>query len=386
MNAPGQEQRIQTVCLLLLTIVTVAAALFWLRSVMVPFVFAVLIAFGLSPLINLQVRHLRFPRALAILATLVAGFLILVLLGVLVSTSVGQLAAKADDYLQRLVQLLDVVVAAMPGHLEDEARRAVDSLSDISLSTAGTILVTVTNELLSLLSRGLLVMIFVGFMLAGGSELERTRNQFWKEVQSRIQRYIIVKSLVSALTGGLVGIILAVLGIDLALVFGVFAFLLNFIPSVGSVIATLLPLPVLIVSPDLSLTTCVLAILLPMTVQFIVGNVVDPKLMGKTLDLHPVALLLALIVWGTIWGVVGMLLAAPITAILKFIFERMEVTAPLAELLAGRLAGLPPDEEEDGPAGETGHPEAEEATAPEEDEEVDNPSDEQGGIPGGREA
>ena len=376
MNAPDQEQRIQTVCLLLLTIVAVAAALFWLRSVMVPFVFAVLIAFGLSPLINLQVRHLRFPRALAILATLVAGFLILVLLGVLVSTSVGQLAAKADDYLQRLVQLLDVVVAAMPGHLEDEARRAVDSLSDISLSTAGTILVTVTNELLSLLSRGLLVMIFVGFMLAGGSELERTRNHFWMEVQSRIQRYIIVKSLVSALTGGLVGIILAVLGIDLALVFGVFAFLLNFIPSVGSIIATLLPLPVLIVSPDLSLTACVLAILLPMTVQFIVGNIVDPKLMGKTLDLHPVALLLALIVWGTIWGVVGMLLAAPITAILKFIFERMEVTAPLAELLAGRLAGRQP-EEEDGPADETGHPEGEEAAAPEGGEEVGNTSDEQ---------
>ena len=355
MNAPGQERRIQTVCLLLLTIVVVAAALFWLRSVMVPFVFAVLIAFGLSPLINLQVRHLRFPRALAILATMVAGFLILVLVGVLVSTSVGQLAARADDYLQRLVQLLDVAVAAMPGHFEDQARRAVDSLSDISLSTAGTILVTVTNELLSLLSSGLLVMIFVGFMLAGGSGLELTRNGFWNQVQSRIQRYIIVKSLVSALTGALVGIILALLEIDLALVFGVFAFLLNFIPSVGSVIATLLPLPVLIVSPDLSLTTCVLAILLPATVQFIVGNIVDPKLMGKTLDLHPVALLLALIVWGTIWGVVGMLLAAPITAILKIVFERMEITAPLAELLAGRLGGEQP--EKSGPGEETGEAE-----------------------------
>ncbi len=366
MNAPGQDQRIQTICLLLLTVVAVAAALFWLRSVMVPFVFAVLIAFGLSPLINLQEKHLRFPRILAILATLAAGFLILGLIGVLISTSVGQLAARADDYLQRLVQLLDVAVAAMPGHFEDEARRAVDSLSDISLSTAGTILVTVTNELLSLLSSGLLVMIFVGFMLAGGSELELTRDRFWNEVQSRIQRYIIVKSLVSALTGTLVGIILALLGIDLALVFGVFAFLLNFIPSVGSVIATLLPLPVLIVSPDLSLTTCVLAILLPATVQFIVGNIVDPKLMGKTLDLHPVALLLALIVWGTIWGVIGMLLATPITAILKIIFERMEITAPLAEMLAGRLSG----ENGDDP-----RPEEEEAGI-EEDEEPGSQPDE----------
>ncbi len=338
MNIVEQEQRIQTVCLLILSIVAVAAALFWLRSVMVPFVFAVLIAFSLMPLINLQVRYLRIPRALALLATLAANFVILGLLGVLISTSVGQLATRADDYLQRLVQLLDAVVAAIPEPFEAEVRRAVDSLSDISLSTAGTILVTVTNELLSLLSSGLLVMIFVSFMLVGGSGFELKRNQFWGEVQSRIQRYIIVKVLVSALTGVLVGLILALLGIDLALVFGVFAFLLNFIPSIGSIIATFLPLPFVLVSPDLSMTTCVLAFLLPMMVQFIVGNIIDPKMMGKTLDLHPVTLLLALIVWGTIWGVVGMLLAAPITAILKIIFERMEVTAPLAELLAGRLA------------------------------------------------
>ena len=338
MNGAGQEQQIQTVCLLIVSIVAIAVALFWLRVVMVPFVFAVLIAFGLVPLIDLQVRYLHLPRTVALLATLLASFVLLGVVGGLISSSVGQLAARADIYQEQLGQLLDTAMAALPlERFGAQVERAVESLSDNSLTTISSMLLTVTKELLSLVSSGLLVMIFVAFMLVGSTGLEMARAGFWGEVQSRIQRYIIVKALVSALTGVLVGLTLVLLGVDLALVFGVFAFLLNFIPSLGSIVATLLPLPVVLVSPELTPTARILAIVLPLVIQFIIGNIVDPKLMGKSLDLHPVTLLLALIVWGTLWGIVGMFLATPITAILKIIFERMEVTTPFAELLAGRL-------------------------------------------------
>ena len=337
-GAAGQDQQIQTVCLLIVSIVAIAAALFWLRVVMVPFVFAVLIAFGLVPLIDLLVRYLHLPRSVALLSTLLASFVMLGVVGGLISSSVGQLAERADIYQEQLGQLLDTGMAALPlERFGVQVEDAVASLSDTSLTTISSVLLTVTRELLSLVSSGLLVMIFVAFMLVGSTGLEMARAGFWGEVQSRIQRYIIVKALVSALTGVLVGLTLVLLGVDLALVFGVFAFLLNFIPSLGSIIATLLPLPVVLVSPELTLTDRVLAIVLPLVIQFIIGNIVDPKLMGKSLDLHPVTLLMALIVWGTLWGIVGMFLATPITAILKIIFERMEVTTPFAELLAGRL-------------------------------------------------
>ena len=338
MNGAGQEQQIQTVCLLIVSMVAIAVALFWLRGVMVPFVFAVLIAFGLVPLIDLLVRYLHLPRFVALLATLLTSFVILGVVGGLISSSVAQLAARADIYQEQLGQLLDTGKAALPlERFGGQVEQAVESLSDISLTTVSSMLLTVTRELLGWVSSGLLVMIFVGFMLVGSTGLEMSRAGFWGEVQSRIQRYIIVKALVSALTGVLVGLTLVLLGVDLALVFGVFAFLLNFIPSLGSIVATLLPLPVVLVSPDLTPTARVLAIVLPLVIQFIIGNIVDPKLMGKSLDLHPVTLLLALILWGTLWGIVGMFLATPITAILKIIFERMEVTMPFAELLAGRL-------------------------------------------------
>ena len=334
----GQEQQIQTVCLLIVSVVAIAVGLYWLRSVMVPFVFAVLIAFGLMPLIDLLVRYLHLPRSIALLATLLASFVMLGIVGGLISSSVDKLAARADIYQEQLAQLLDRGMAALPlERFGVQVERAVESLSDISLTTISSMLFTVTGELLGLVSSGLLVMIFVAFMLVGSTGVEMAREGFWGEVQSRIQRYIIVKGLVSALTGVLVGFTLVLLGVDLALVFGVFAFLLNFIPSLGSIVATLLPLPVVLVSPDLTPTTRVLAIVVPLVIQFIIGNIVDPKLMGKSLDLHPVTLLLALILWGTLWGIVGMFLATPITAILKIIFERMEVTTPFAELLAGRL-------------------------------------------------
>jgi AI-2 transport protein TqsA len=161
------------------------------------------------------------------------------------------------------------------------------------------------------------------------------------EIESRIERYVALKALLSGATGILVGGVLAVLGIDLAMVFGLFAFLLNFIPSIGSVVATLLPLPVVLVSPDVSLGTAVLAIAIPGAIQFGIGNVLEPKLMGDALDLHPITILMALIVWGMLWGIVGMLLATPITAIMRMLFERLEMTRPLANLLAGRIGGEP---------------------------------------------
>ena len=83
--------------------------------------------------------------------------------------------------------------------------------------------------------------------------------------------------------------------------------------------------------------TIALVILLPGAVQFTIGNIVEPLVTGEGLDLHPVTILLALVFWGLLWGVVGMLLAAPITAVLRIVLGRLEITRPVAELLAGRL-------------------------------------------------
>ena len=128
---------------------------------------------------------------------------------------------------------------------------------------------------------------------------------------------------------------LADLGVPLAVVFGMFAFLLNFIPNVGSMISVLLPVPVVFLNPEITTTTAVLAIALPGAVQFSIGNIVEPKVMGHSLALHPVTVLVALVFWGMLWGAVGVILAVPMTSSLKILFDHMEVTRPVGRLLAG---------------------------------------------------
>ena len=103
---------------------------------------------------------------------------------------------------------------------------------------------------------------------------------------------------------------------------------------------TFLPLPVVIASPDVSMAAAVLAIAIPGAIQLTIGNIIEPKVMGESLDLHPVAILLNLIIWGMLWGIVGMLLSTPILAVMKILFEKFEGTRPLAALLAGRIGDL----------------------------------------------
>ena len=149
-----------------------------------------------------------------------------------------------------------------------------------------------------------------------------------QDIDQRIKRYLLIKVGLSAVTGILVGGCLAVLGVELALVFGVLAFVLNFIPSVGSIIATLLPLPLVLVNPEHGTLTIALAMALPGLVQLVVGNIIEPKMMGDSLELHPITILLALIFWGMLWGIPGMLLAAPMTAVLRILLSALEITRP----------------------------------------------------------
>ncbi len=336
---PGPRERsIQTICLLVLSALALAAALYWLARVMVPLVLAVFIAYGLSPLVDLSVRRLRFPRPLAVAGTLALALLLLLLIGGLVSASVGQLASNADAYQAQLATLLADVAARLPlDRFGVSADIQLDPLSQIPASAVGNMLLGTTNALLEILSQSSLVVIFVIFLLIGSGGRTAKVTGVWSEIESNIQLYLGTKAVLSAATGVLVGLTLGLLGVDLALVFGLFAFLLNFIPSIGSVIATLLPLPVVLVSPELSTAAAVMAIAIPGAIQFAIGNVLEPKIMGDTLDLHPVVILVMLIFWGMLWGIPGMLLATPITAVLKILFGRLEQTRPLANVLAGRL-------------------------------------------------
>ena len=305
---------------------------------MVPFVLAIFISYLVSPLVDVFRVHLKLPKALAVAITLLVAAALITLLALLITTSTRGLIDNIEVYRQRIIGLVERTFDVLD-------RRGIDlgqgdllqGLRDVNLlelpilsfvrSTAGMVVGLVTN--------GVLVLIFVIYLLIGRHP-NQFRHGFYAEIDRKVRSYVVIKFITSATTGVLTWVILSLFGLDLALVFGVMAFLLNFIPSIGSVIATLLPLPVALIQFD-SGVTITLVILLPGAVQFTIGNIVEPLVMGEGLDLHPVTILLALVFWGLLWGVVGMLLAAPITAVLRIVLGRVEITRPVAELLAGRL-------------------------------------------------
>ena len=148
--------------------------------------------------------------------------------------------------------------------------------------------------------------------------------------------------MISAITGVLVWVTLTIIGLKLAGVFGILAFLLNFIPSIGSIIVTFLPVPIAVVQFQSSPWLIVLVVAIPGAIQNLLGNIIEPKLQGEGLNLHPVTILLALSFWGLLWGIVGMFLAAPITAAIRIVLMQFDMLRPIAKLMAGDLTEPPP--------------------------------------------
>ena len=147
------------------------------------------------------------------------------------------------------------------------------------------------------------------------SKEEKIEGTF-KNITQQIQGYIAAKFLISLLTGSLVGVILWLFGVDFAIVWAVLTFLLNFIPNIGSVIAVILPALMTLVQFE-SFGYTLLVSLIIVAVQNIIGNIIEPKIMGNRLGLNPLVILLSLLVWGYIWGIMGMFLSVPLTAIVK---------------------------------------------------------------------
>ena len=373
------EQRTQTICLLILSAVAIGVALLYLRQVLLPFVLALFLTMAVTPVMDFQVRRFRFPRGLAIVTTILIASAALAALGGLVSAALGEAMAKKGVYLAQVDGLIEEaegyfesikggfgdflpgagVVEGEPLEQDDGAGAASVAapeappgagktaaggertpFDDLREKVGGMALGAIgwaTGSVLARLSQGLLVMVFMMFLITGyrpPDQRDTTSLKF--QLRARIKEYLRVKIIVSAINGVATYLILDLIGIDLALVFGLSAFFLNFIPNVGSAVAILLPLPMILLAPaeDVPIWAKALAIGLPATVQFLVGNVLEPRWMGKSLDLNPIVILLSLIFWGVLWGPIGMLLSVPITAVIKILLERSELTRPVAALFS----------------------------------------------------
>lgn len=348
----GERSWIMVVSLVCIAAVALGFVLVYASAVLIPFVLALFIGVIVAPVLDLQVRKLRIPRFIAAIITLFICLIILFVIFLFIQsaalsifTTVGSAGDASEEQQQPepfITQYIESIGAFLERSVDALEKRGIQiNVSEITSDMQKRIpnfLQGLFGKFFNLVTNAFLVVIFVIFIVMGRNPNAR-RPKLYAEIEADVRRYLFIKTAVSVTTGICVWFILRLLGLQLAEVFGMLAFVLNFIPSIGSIIATFLPLPVAVMQYE-SGWMVLLVIVLPGIVQITIGNFIEPKLLGRTMKLHPLTVLLALSFWGLLWGGVGMILAVPITSVIRIILSRFDTLKPVAMLLTGKLPEL----------------------------------------------
>ena len=342
------ENRLQAVVSGAVLAVIIGWVLYVGKDVFVPIVLGILVAYVIVGLARLLGRIPLLGRTLPTQArytlSVLAIALGLVLVVSLVIVNRGNVLALAPTYQESLLAAIQKIAVLF--HIEAEPTWTTlrrDLLAQINVqSLVGSMVASVSAIAVSLI----VVALYASFLLvelrsfdtkiAELSSNPRTVvriREITTDINARIGSYLALKTCLSILLGAISWAIMAFLGLEFAAFWAVLIALLNYIPYIGSFLGVLLPVAMSIV--QFGNTGQVLSVLLPLTVvQFLIGNILDPYVMGNSLNLSPFAILVSLAIWSALWGVTGAFLAVPITAIMVIIFSEFAGTRPIAVLLS----------------------------------------------------
>ncbi len=280
-----------------------------------------------------------FPGALAVLLVVGAMVVALLLIGVVVGTSVSGFSDSLPLYQSRIREHLLTIKTMLAGLGISVTDKAL-----LQYANPGTI-ITLTTSLVSglgsVVSNVVLILLTVIFILVEASSFpaklravlsdpERTFSQYSRFVED-IKSYTLIKTLISVAAGVLVGIWLYILGVDFPVLWGFLAFLLHYVPNVGFLFAAVPA--ILFALVQLGVGAAALSASGYVVISFILGNIVEPRFMGKRLGLSTLVVFLSLVFWGSVLGPVGLILCVPLTMTLKFACESSESTRWLFVLL-----------------------------------------------------
>ena len=330
--------RIHNTALILAAVVVVIAGLRAAGEILVPFLLAVFLsALAIPPLFWLQRRQV--PTVPAVVLVMSVMVLILVLLAAYVGAAINDFLGELPTYRERL----DGQIQALAAWLDDYGiYLSVDALRQyVDPGQAFQLLGDTLRGLGGVLSNAFVILVTVVFILleaaAFPAKLHRAFNpegdalRFFDTFAESVQEYLAIKTLVSLITGATITLWLLMVGLDFPFLWGLVAFLLNFIPNIGSLIAAIPA--VLLALVQLGPLATLWVVLGYGLVNAVAGNFLEPRLMGAGLGLSTLVVVLSLFFWGWVLGPVGMLLSVPLTMILKIALDQRSDTRWLAVLL-----------------------------------------------------
>jgi AI-2 transport protein TqsA len=304
------------------SLVIIAAGLRATAVILMPLVLAVFLSVIIFPLVQ-RLHRLGIHPALAVAMTLLAVLGVLSGPSLLIVTAIRQFATAVPRYEAGL----RTMVTRLIEWLRDRNVDTTTLTAYIDPSQVLNVMVTTLSGVATLLSLAFLVVLISAFMLFEAADILHRRptvlsaelRQHLARIAREMQTWLWVKTLISFATGLVAGIWVAILGIEFALLWGLVAFLLNYIPNLGSLIAAFPP--TLLALLQLGPLGAVLVVVGYIVINVGFGSFMEPYLMGRRVGLSPLAVLLSVIVWGWMWGIPGMLLSVPITMSIKIALE-----------------------------------------------------------------
>ena len=338
MEASDQRSRVSRILLTAASFIIVVAGMQAASSILVPFLLSMFIAIICAPPLFWMQRK-GVPNALAVLSIVVGIIVVGLLLATFAGTSVNNFSQSLPGYEKRLREMTSLVVSWL-NHVGLEVSGPV--LTDyLNAGKAMKMAANTLAGLSGLLTNVFMILLTVSFILLEASGLPRKLSaalsdpdgsmaQF-KDFTESLNRYLALKTLFSAATGMAIGVWLAVLGVDFALLWALMAFLLNYVPNIGSIIAAvpavLLALIQLGPGPEF------FAALGYVVVNVVFGSILEPRFMGRGLGLSTLVVFLSLVFWGWVLGPVGMILSVPLTMIVRIGLQSHEDTRWIAVML-----------------------------------------------------
>ncbi|PID83444.1 hypothetical protein CSB11_01485 [Candidatus Campbellbacteria bacterium] len=314
--------------------------LYYSREILIPIVFAFLIWFIIlifkKFLEKIKVFNHQIPNFLQNIISTIIVFVLIFAISSLVADNANEFAKVFPEYKENVnAQILKLseytnvnIVEGITNYIKGI------NFSKVLYSSFGF----VTNAMGTLF----LILIYVIFLSGEKKYFKKKLQSSFKNSQSlkhtelvlekisySIQRYLSLKSTISLLTAGLSYIVLVFVGVDFAFLWAFLIFIFNFLPNIGSIIATFFPTAIALIQFP-TITEGIIVLISITVIQLIVGNVVEPKVIGNSLNLSSFVVILSLVFWGAVWGIAGMFLSVPLMVILMIILSNIEKTKPIA--------------------------------------------------------
>lgn len=326
------------------------AALKLTADVVLPFVVAVLLTFVLEPFI-IALERIKIPRGLGAIVLVALLGLAVYIVGAILFSSVRTILTLFPRYEERFTEIYQLAAQLLELPY-DEHLSLFQNLWGQSTLRGGvqSFALNFSESFFGFLADTVMVVLFVVFLLLElGHFRERVELAFAGKLSDRIQkiiaativqvaRYLTVKFFVSLATGVLVTVGLRLIGVDFPVVWGVISFIMNFIPNIGSIAAgggvTLFALVQFWPQPGPIIASAILMLI----VNFALGNFIEPRMQGQNLGLSPFVILASLLAWGWLWGFAGLVLAVPMTVIVKIVCENVPILEPVSIMLGSYKA------------------------------------------------